>query len=254
MNDTLYRLLVGVIDAFIWGGELIGEENLPEKGPAVFIVNHLGPTGPIGAVCSIPLRLYPWIIADMVDEEKAAAYLNWDFVERTLKLKPPLSLVVAKALSRITVPMLTSFGCIPAFQGYEDVQGALKTSVDLLREGKYIFICPEDNRLEMDQASKMQPFKKGFTRLGKLYFEETGKRLDFYPVAVHESSKVKVGNPIAYNPLNPPARERLRLRNLLEEMVRRMYLEMAGVEVVGVPVASECNTVGRRQEAVGRRQ
>jgi len=31
-------------------------------------------------------RLYAWTIADMVDEEKAAAWLKWDFVERTLEL------------------------------------------------------------------------------------------------------------------------------------------------------------------------
>jgi len=90
ISDRLYRFLVRLLDILIGGGELQGWENLPERGPAVFIGNHLDALGPIAAVSSIPLRLYPWIIADMVDETKAAAYLNQDFTERQLHI-PPLS-------------------------------------------------------------------------------------------------------------------------------------------------------------------
>ena len=232
VSDAVYRFVVGIIDAFLWGGDLVGEENLPESGPAVFIANHLGPKGPIACVSSIPLRLYAWIIADMVDREKAAAYLEWDFVQRTLKLKPPLSTIVARALSRITVPMLTSLGCIPAYQGYEDLQGLLKTSVSLLMEGKCLLVCPEDNQQEMDKTSKMTPFKKGFARLGELFYEAAGERLNFYPVAVHESGKVEISRPVTYNPNNLPANERLRIKSLLEANIRKMYLDMSMSEYV----------------------
>ena len=68
MKDGLYQFIVGVVDLFLWGGELIGEENLPRHGPAVFIANHLDATGPIAAACSIPLRFHPWVIADMMDK------------------------------------------------------------------------------------------------------------------------------------------------------------------------------------------
>ncbi|OIO84266.1 MAG: hypothetical protein AUK02_07275 [Anaerolineae bacterium CG2_30_58_95] len=60
MKYILYQFLTGALDLFLWSGELIGEENLPKEGPAVFIANHLGPTGPIAVVCSIPLQLHPW--------------------------------------------------------------------------------------------------------------------------------------------------------------------------------------------------
>ena len=227
MNDATYRLLVGIVDAFLWGGDLIGEQNLPENGPAIFISNHLGPIGPIGAMCSIPLRLYSWIVADMLDQEKAAAYLQWDFVERTLKLKPPLSTNFAMLLSKITVPMLTSFETIPAFQGYQDLEGVLKTSVELLKKGKYIYVCPEDNRLPADPLTKMTPFKKGFTRLGELYYAESGQCLRFYPVTVHESRKTVIEKPVVFNPKFPVAQERLRIKNLLESSIRRKYIELS---------------------------
>ena len=120
MKNNSNRVLMKVLNPFLWGGELLGEENLPRVGPAVFIANHLEAIGPIAAECSIPLRLYAWIVADMVDEEKAAAWLKWDFVERTLELKPPVSAWVAKGLSKITVPMLRSLGCIPVYRGDYD--------------------------------------------------------------------------------------------------------------------------------------
>jgi 1-acyl-sn-glycerol-3-phosphate acyltransferase len=54
MNHFLMR----VLKLFLWNGELVGEENLPRSGPAVFIANHLEAVGPIAAYCSIPFRLY----------------------------------------------------------------------------------------------------------------------------------------------------------------------------------------------------
>ena len=79
----------------------------------------------------------------------------------------------------------------------------------------------------------MHPFQKTVFRLGEMYFESTGQRLLFYPVAVHESDKVMVGKPIAYNPLNAHGVERHRLKDLLEETVKRMYAQMGGEEYVG---------------------
>ena len=146
MNDGLYQFIVNVLGLLLWDGELVGEENLPRGGPAVFIANHLEALGPIAADCSIPLRLYAWTVADMVDEEKAAAWLKWDFVERTLELKPPLSAWVAKGLSKITVPFLRSLGCIPVYKGeYDRMADTLRLSMDVLRQGKFLLVFPEDN-------------------------------------------------------------------------------------------------------------
>lgn len=206
---------------------LLSAENLPEQGPAVFIANHLGPKGPIGTICSIHLRLYPWLVADMVDKRLAPDYLRLDFVETTLRLRPPLSRLVAKAISLISVPLLTSLGCVPVRWGnYDDIQNSLQISLSLLQEGKIILVFPEDDDQELDPQTNMRPFLRGFTRLGELYFESTGERLCFYPVAVHESKQVKVGNPVSFNPDNPAGLERHRLKDVLENLIKDMYLEM----------------------------
>jgi hypothetical protein len=235
MNDTLYQFIVGVLDLFLWGGELIGEENLPKRGPAVFIANHLEVTGPIGAICSIPLRLYPWAIGNMMDKDLAPDWLRWDFIERQFHLKPPVSLWIAKALSKITVPMFHTLGCIPVYhERYESMYETLRLSMDVLRQGKFLLVYPEDNVLPADPQTKIRPFQRSFVRLGEMYYKDTGECLEFYPVAIHASGFAKVGKAVAHNPLNPTGWERHRLKDLMEETVGAMYLQLEGGIMSGV--------------------
>ena len=238
MRDGLYHIIVGVLDLFLWSGELIGEENLPQRGPAVFIANHLEATGPIAVACSIPIRMYSWTVADMVDKERAAAWLKWDFVERTLHLKPPASARVAKWLSKITVPFLLSLGCIPVYKGdYAQMTTTLQMSMDVLQQGKFLLVFPEDNLMHEDPATHMKPFQHSFARLGEMYYHETGGRLDFYPVVIHSAGYVMVGKPVTYNPLNSTGLERHRLKDLMEATIQSMYLQIehkTGSEVTGL--------------------
>lgn len=226
MNDGLYQFIVGTIDLFLWGGKLVGEENLPRRGPAVFIANHHEAIGPIAVACSIPLRMYTWSVADMVDEEKAAAYLKWDFVERTFHLTPPVSAWAAKGLSRVTVPLLRSLGCIPVYKDdYEHMVDTLRLSMDVLRQDRFLLVFPEDNLLPKDPETGMAPFQRSFARLGEMYYAETGQRLEFYPVAVHPQGLVMVGKAVAFDPLSPVGLERHRLKDLMEDSVQSMYLQ-----------------------------
>jgi 1-acyl-sn-glycerol-3-phosphate acyltransferase len=231
MKDTVYHFITGALDLFLWSGELVGEENLPKEGPAVFVANHLGPIGPISVVCALPLRLYSWIVGEMVDKDLAAEYLRIDFIEPRLKLRLPFSRLFSKVLSRITVPMMKALDCIPAYVGgQERLYDTLKASLSLLLEGKHLLVFPEYSILGSDSLARMYPFQKTVFRLGEMYYESAGQRLPFYPVAIHESGKVMVGRPVAYNPLNSLGVERHRLKDLMEETVKKMYLQMAGQE------------------------
>ena len=235
MNDTTYRLIAWLFDAFLWGGELVGDENLA-KGPSVFVSNHLGAVGPIAVVASLPMRVYPWVISEMMDHDQTAAYLNQDFVEPQLHLKPPFSMWVAKGISKISLRLLSSAGCVPVWQG-ERLYETFEQSVDLLVAGKSLLIFPEDPSEAADPKYRMTPFKKGFARLGEMYYERTHRALRFYPLAVHlDSYRVKVGQPIAYNSKNPVANERLRIKNVLEASIREMYLNMGMKGFTGIPI------------------
>ena len=227
MGNLLYRFFAAMFQAFIWGGEVEGEENLPKQGPVVLVANHLGALGPIAVAASVPRRLYPWIIVDMLDAKRAAEYMRWDFVEREMHLPMPFSLWLAKVISKVSVPLLNYVGCVPVYPDSEGLRETFQRSVDLLAQNCYLVVFPEDPNRPRDPRYNMTSFRKGFVRLGELYFQRTGKSIQFCPLAVHRQSRcVRVGKPVTYNPYTAPVQERLRVKNILEEMIHEMYLEL----------------------------
>ncbi len=229
MKNLVYRLFATGFQAFIWKGALLGKDNLPEQGPAVFVANHLESLGPIAVVSSMPYPLYPWVVSNMLDAEHAPEYLRWDFVERQSHFEMPQSLWIAKAISKISVPLLNWIECIPVFSTPDNFQITFDRSVDLLARGNFLLIFPEDPTSPKDTLSGMSPFKKGFVRLGEYYYQRTARPLHFYPLAVHAAHRtVQVGIPVMYNPFTPPSRERLRIKRKLEQMIRDMLTEKNG--------------------------
>lgn len=236
LSDRSYHFLRGLLDAFLWGGELTGEENLPERGPAVFVANHALALGPIAIVASVPLRLYPWVVGDMLDWQKAPAYLNKDFVEPQLHIPPPLSMAVARLLAQASVRLLRAIGSIPVWQG-ESLLETYRLSMEYLEQERYLLIFPEDPAQPLDEQCHMSPFKKGFARLGEMFFERTGKALRFYPLVVHPHLRqVNLGQPIVFNPKNLAVAERRRIKSALEATIRRIYVEMSLQGYHGVPL------------------
>ena len=237
MNETLYRFISWGFQDLIWGGDLVGENRLPDHGPAVFVSNHLGSLGPIAAGASLPFFLHPWIHADMLDPRLAPDYLRRDFVEPTLHVPPPFSHWLARGISKLHVPLLCALGGIPVYHTPDGLHETLRQTLDLLVQGKFILIFPEDPDLPLDARYNMRPFKKGFARLGELYYERTRTILAFHPLAVHaETRTLRVGNPIRYNYLNNPASERQRIKSMLEQNIRDMLLQASLGEIVHLPL------------------
>ncbi len=231
LNDLVYHLIVSILEIFMWDGELIGGENLKD-GPAVIVANHMGAVGPVGICSSLPMRLYPWVLGATVDIVKGPEEVRKDFVEKILRIRPPLSEAVAKGICKISSPLLLSLGCIPVPDTHREQEATFLTSLAILRQGKILLIVPEDPKAEPDPLTGIRPFKRGFLRLGELYYQETGTRLSFYPVTIHEAGLVIVGKPIAYNPLNDAKMERFRMVNLLEDAIKATHLEVTENEAV----------------------
>lgn len=239
MNEKLYRLITWGFQELVWGGDLLDADNLPDRGPAVFVSNHLGALGPIAVGASIPFRLHAWTHADMLDPRLAPDYLRRDFVEGQLHLPRPLSDWLARAISKVHIPLLRAVGCVPVHNTPEGLLETFRLSVNLLAQGECLLIFPENPNLPVDPRFHMTPFKKGFARLGELFYKRTKKILAFYPLAVHaESFTVRVGRAVRYNPLGEPARERLRITNLLERAIQQMYLQASEGEIVQLPLTN----------------
>ena len=235
-TDVLYWSLARLLDVTVWGGELVNAEHLPEEYPVVFVANHVDALGPIAVTSSLPVRVYPWVVGDMVDQNKAAEYLRVDFVEPQLHIPRVFSLHLAGFISIFSVRLLLAIGCIPVWKG-EALQETFRQSVDLLIAGKSLLIFPEDPAGPRSELYGMKPFKKGFARLGELFYARTKRILRFYPLAVHvDAGKVKVGKPVSFSPFNSPAQERIRIRNVLESSIHDLFLNITYERHTGIPL------------------
>jgi hypothetical protein len=224
LGDIAYHLIVSALEIYMWDGVLIGDENLLD-GPGVIVANHMGAIGPVGICSSLPMRLYPWVQGETVDKVKGPEAVRQDFVEKILHIQPPLSGKIAEGICKISTPLLLSLGCIPVPATHQEQEQTFQTSLALLKQGKYVLIVPEDSTGVPDPITGICPFKRGFLRLGEQYYRDTGLRLPFYPVAIHEDGLVIVGKAIAYNPHNTAKQERLRMVYLLEETIKTMHRE-----------------------------
>ena len=162
MNEFLYRLISWGFQELIWGGDLLGAKELPERGPAVFVSNHLGALGPIAVGASLPFRLYSWIHADMLNPRLAPDYLRRDFLEQQLHLPQPFSGWLAEIVSKVHIPLLSAIGCVPVYHTPDGLLETFRLSVDLLAQDECLLVFPEDPDLPMDIRYQMPPFKKGF--------------------------------------------------------------------------------------------
>src|SRR4030042_3320984 len=186
LNYTAYHLIASTLELFMWDGELVGEGNL-QVGPGVIVANHMGAIGPVGICSSLPMRLYPWVLGATVDRVKGPENVRKDFVEKILHIQPPLSETIAEGICKISTPLLLSLGCIPVPETHQEQEETFQTSLDLLKQGKFLLIVPEDPKAEPDPLTGIRKFKRGFLRLGEMYYQETGRGPPFSPVVLAQA-------------------------------------------------------------------
>lgn len=234
-GEVLYPVLARCLEVMVWGGEVEDLSGAGVEAPAVVVANHAGAMGPIAVTSSLPWRLYPWLIGDMLDFDQAPDYLRKDFVEPVLHVPDALSRSVAQALAQITVRLLRRIECVPVWPDKRLLE-TYDLSARRLAEGKRLLIFPEDPKLKADGATGMRPFKTGFARIGEFFFELTRERLRFYPVAVLVRRRlVRIGRAITFNPGSTGPREWVRVGRLLESTIREMILGDTDGAYLGIP-------------------
>lgn len=191
MNDRLIHTITWFLKVFLWRGQTLGSDFLPRRGPAILIGNHSGTLGPIACVSAAGLRLYPWIKSDMLDPLRAPAYLQVEFVERDLRLRPPFSARLARGLARLTVPLLRGVGCIPVYssESLSQMRVTLQASLELLLAGKCLLVFPERPQWEEDPLTHIHRFSRGVLWLVELYYLKTGLPLPVIPFSVHAAHR-----------------------------------------------------------------
>lgn len=197
--DINYLILKKIIKKFFRKMEVIWECEKPLKGPSIFVANHLGALGPVLIMTNFDIRIYPWIISDLVDSKRQIKYLCKNFIEKDLHIISPLSIGVAHFISQIINPIFKTIKVIPVYKNSKRIKETLNVSLEFLLNDAYLLIFPENPLLKAIDG--IQPFMTGFIKLGDIYYQKTSKILPFYPLFVSDkASKIIISSPIFYKP------------------------------------------------------
>ncbi len=221
IHDRLYHALRLLGTPFRYSCN--GQEILPDQQPVLFVSNHCGPIGPVACVLSLPRRVYPWIVVDMLDPKRIVPYLYQDFITNSLHLQGPFGWFLAKAIAKIALPLLQGLGCIAVDRYDVRFFGAFHRSLELLEAGKSLLIFPEDPLLPINPETGMRPFMSGFLWLCVLYERKTGKRLPVIPTAVIPSKRrIILEEPMFLPTLQSPKEDMRKLAQEIEIKVSRL--------------------------------
>jgi 1-acyl-sn-glycerol-3-phosphate acyltransferase len=193
--------------------------------PLIFVSNHIGSFGPVSVLTSLPAKLYPWVAQEVTELKKVARHLQLEFTELELKLKPPLSVWLARLIGRICVALMRNIEAIPVYSGSRRIHTTLQRSLELLLAGKNILVFPEDKERPINEV--LGDFNTGFLAMARLYYQKTRKLIRFLPVAVNAKMKaIKIGNPIRFDVRRPFLQEKQRLKRRLQEAIYALYYSM----------------------------
>lgn len=223
-SDLLYKTFTSL--GFPFSYECIGLNHIRVRDPAIFVSNHLASLGPVQMVLSLPIRLYPWVMAEMLDFQRAPLYLYEDFIRPTLHLQGDLGSFVSKLLSRASVRLLRGIGSISIDRSQGVFMEPYHRSLDLLCQGKNLLIFPEDSHAPLNPESDMRPFMRGFVLLSPMYYRQTGRQLPFYPAAVSsQSNKVAIASPLYYDLRHDHDRQAIaQFCDQLQAKIKTMYI------------------------------
>jgi len=212
--DLVYRLL----KALYRKPHIQGFENIRPGFPAVYVANHQNSYGPIILMTRLPFLVYPWVTYEITDRDLCPIYVEKDFIYKELRLKPPLSLLLATIIGRICVSLMQYLEAIPVYRHNRNVSESLRRSVIYLEEGRNLLLFPEIPELPLNEHICM--FDNGFVRIAKQYAENNGGTVLFYPVAVNRVRRyINIGKPVQ---LSTNAEFHMEKRRIARELRERI--------------------------------
>jgi len=183
MSDLLYKTARLVGTPFKY--RVYGLENIIPDCPKVFISNHAGSLGPLSIFITLPVRLHPWVIAEMIDIPRTADYLYKDFILPAWHLDGHIGRRISNVLAPIAVGVINSCQPVPVDRNRGWCREAFHQSLDLLLSGESLLIFPEHPERDDKNTEEIRPFLGGFCWLSQMYQESTRLPLTIQPMAVY---------------------------------------------------------------------
>ncbi len=198
--------------------ELVGLENLPEEA-SILVGNHAQVHGPIITEERLPFDHYTWCVAQMMNKSEVAEYAYADFWSKKPKYIRWLYWLVSRIIPGFASYILSHGQTIPVYRDSRCIATFRKT-MEKLEEGYHIVIYPEHN---VPYNNILWEFEDRFIDVARFYYKKTGNCLQFVPVYLAPKlRKIFLGTPIRFQPEQPMAQERERIRLALMESITQI--------------------------------
>ncbi|MDO5328015.1 MAG: lysophospholipid acyltransferase family protein [Clostridia bacterium] len=214
--------------------KIIGKENvqLDPDTPCVFVCNHGEIYGPVVATLYVPFSFRPWVAYEITDVNAIAERtMNGTFQNVKGFWRRPLNWIMIKIGAPFLAWVMKSVDCIPVYHDNpRKLMQTFRDTVSAMQAGDNILLFPENADTSVDHRyvrEGVSEFFTGFTMIGQLYNNKTGKCPLFVPVYANKRKRtITFGAPTRYNPDIPANEEKERLCDYL----RGEMLKIAGTE------------------------
>lgn len=211
-----------------------GRENirLDEDIPCVFVCNHGEIYGPVVATLYVPFSFRPWVAYEMTDKQAVIDHtMNGTFQKYTGWKRRALHFLMVHIGAPFLTWIMKSVDCIPVYHDNpRKLMQTFRETTAAMVAGDNILLFPENADTSADHRyvrEGVSEFFTGFTMIGQLYSNKTGKNPLFIPIYADKKQRViTFGVPTRYNPDLPANEEKERLCDYL----RGEMLRIAGLE------------------------
>ena len=219
MGKRFYKFVTASVRLFSHRVRTEWEEPF-EEGPCVFVVNHVGVTGPVDMCSKFPQRdkLHLWINEEMLDAKKVPAYVRKDYWWKPDGFFAPLLNVTVPYLAALFMPpMLKSVQHVTVYHD-QRIMLTLRESIRVLQKGHYLLLFPEQPG---GRRSPGRRINTGWLRLGELWYRNNGRTLRIYPVHVdNKKHLIRVAAPVYYDPARRFSEQEKELAEKLTKGIR----------------------------------
>lgn len=196
-------------------------EQFPKGESVVILANHALDYGPLIMHYNHPRHKRPWVNSNLLHIKAVPNHIRKDFFINETGIKKFL----IKIMSYIIAPLIaTAFRSIEAIPVYHDtrIKTTFRKNNETLIEGLDVIIFPESKQ-EHPEYKYVNKLQEGFVLLGANYYNETGRRVKYYPTYINKDlGVISYGKPIAYDPSNSSKEERQRIINYTCQEIERL--------------------------------
>lgn len=194
-----------LFDVLAWGFQhfmprMTAHWEVPFDGEScIFVCNHAGAMGPIAMVSKFPYwkECHAWCNEGIMNRKTCPAYVRQDYWwEPGCRLEPLYNATIPYIATAILPTVLKSAPTIPVYHDAR-VMSTMRTSIRLLKEGKYVVIFPEQ---PSGYGEHHDWINTGWLAICTMYYRATGKGLHLYPVYIDtKAHRFEVSKPVVFD-------------------------------------------------------